>query len=95
MGYKKRTDGNQQRIVEILRRVGASVFVASSIGHDFPDLIVGYRGMNYLIEVKDPAQPASKRKLRPGQQAFAESWRGQVAKVEHEDEALKLIGALK
>jgi Holliday junction resolvase len=95
MKYKKRTDGNQERIVEYLRRVGASVFVASGVGDSFPDLVVGYRGVNYLIEVKDPAQPKSKRKLRPGQQAFAESWRGQIAKVETEDEALRLIGAIK
>lgn len=89
-----RIDKNQPRIVEGLRRVGATV-VPTHAQHDgFPDLVVGFRGVNYLMEIKDPDKPPSKRKLTPDQVEFFDSWQGQVAKVETLKDAYQLIGAV-
>lgn len=88
---KARTDHNQKRIVEALRRVGATVFSLHKVGQGCPDLLVGYRGRNLLIEVKNSDQVKSKRKLTPDEKQFHESWRGQVAIVETVDEALMVL----
>ena len=45
-----KTDANQKRIVQALRDIGAMVFL---IGQPF-DLLVGFRGELFLLEVKNP-----------------------------------------
>jgi len=82
-----RTDANQPDIVKALRKVGATVFV---IGRPV-DLLVGYRNKNWILEVKDPDQPAWDRKLTPFQTTFFQEWQGQVDKVETAEEAIKII----
>lgn len=54
------------------------------------DLLVGFRGVNYLLEVK-----TAKGKLRPSQERFKARWKGQYAVVRTMDEALKAIGAVR
>lgn len=89
-----RTDANQNEIVQALRDVGATVAVTSMIGSGFPDIVAGYRGVNYLIEIKDGSKPPSKRRLTKDEQEFHDLWRGAVVVVNDIDEALKLIGAI-
>ena len=89
-----RTDANQTEIVEALRGIGCTVEVASSLRRGFPDLIVGYRGQTYLIEVKAPAGPkggTSGRDLTPGQQEWHVWWRGHVAIARTADEAIAIV----
>ena len=88
----KRTDHNQAAIVAALRSAGASVQTLHEVGKGCPDLLVGHRGDNYLIEVKNPAQKPSDRKLTVEEQAWHEGWKGQKAVVETEAEALRVIG---
>ena len=45
-------DANQTEIVKALRQVGASVQSLASTGKGCPDLLVGFRGVNWLLEVK-------------------------------------------
>ena len=85
----KRTDGNQSDIVDALRDVGATVEILSSVGKDFPDVIVGFRGVNYLFEIKMP-----EGKLSDGQIEWHHSWQGQAAVVRNRDEVLWEIGAI-
>jgi Holliday junction resolvase len=47
-----RTDTGQREIVQALRDIGASVEVLSGVGNGCPDLLVGWRRQNYLLEVK-------------------------------------------
>jgi hypothetical protein len=54
MAYAHKVDANQREIVEALRAVGADVRVMSMVGGGFPDLLVGWRGRLYLLEVKMP-----------------------------------------
>lgn len=89
-----RVDGNHGEIVSALRAIGASVYDASAVGGGFPDLVVGLRGVTLLVEVKNPKQPPSKRRLKPLQQQFHAAWRGSsVMVVETPEAAIELVMA--
>lgn len=88
-----RTDANQAEIVEILRWSGATVQPLHQVGGGCPDLLVGFRGRNYLLEVKDGSKKPSARYLTPAEIDWHDNWRGQVAIVNSADEALEAIGA--
>ena len=66
--------------------------VLSDMGDGCPDLLIGYQGRNYLMEVKNPGVRPSRRKLTPKQVEFFATWLGQVAKVETESDVLKVLG---
>jgi hypothetical protein len=95
MRSRGRQDGNQREIVDALIAVGASVQLLSDLGHGAPDLLVGWREVNTLLEVKDPAKPPSQRKLTPDQVIWHRNWRGQVVIVHSISEALEAIGLLR
>ena len=86
-----RIDANQGEIVAYLRRIGASVQVLSAVGHGCPDLLVGFRGRNVLLEVKDGGKPPSKRKLTPDEQEWHALWRGEVRIVESIQDARSIL----
>lgn len=87
----KRVDHNHKSIVEGLRAVGASVQSIASVGRGCPDLLVGFRGFNLVLEVKDGDKSPSRRKLTPAEEDWRLRWRGQVATVENLDQALKIV----
>lgn len=84
-------DDNQTEIVKALRKMGCSVSVTSAVGSGFSDLVVGYRGTNFLVEIKDGSKPPSKQKLTPDQVEFHRYWRGQVAVANSIDEAIRIV----
>ena len=86
-----RIDANQPSIVEALRVIGATVEPIYMVGGGVPDLLVGYRGVNWLIEVKDGDKPPSRRRLTPDEQAWHDDWRGQVAVVNDAQEAIDVV----
>ena len=84
----KKTDANQASIVAVLRAVGATVVDLSAVGKGCPDLLVGFRGATFLLEVK-----ARKGRTTPDQDIFYAWWRGApVAIVRTADDALATIG---
>lgn len=87
-----RTDKNQAEIVKVLRQVGATVTDTSQVGNGFPDLVVGYRQQNFLLEVKRNDLPI---RLTSDQKIFHEQWRGKVHLVRNQDDALQVIGITK
>ena len=88
-----RIDANQPAIVAALRGIGASVLHLHQLKNCF-DLLVGYRGRTFLMEVKDPAQPSSKRQLTEGEAQFKAKWRGSTYHVVHtQDEAISIVTA--
>ena len=89
-----KVDRNQAEIVAALRGIGASVQPLHAVGQGCPDLLVGWRGINLLIEVKDWRASNTDRKLNPIQQEWHGGWKGQVAKVETVDAALAILGVL-
>ncbi len=62
-----RIDANQREIVATLRSVGALVILLSAIGKGVPDLLVGFRGVWTLLEVKDGKKKPSARVFTPAQ----------------------------
>lgn len=87
-----RIDGNHATIRDTLRSCGCSVQSLAAVGGGCPDLLVGLRGRNFLLEIKCPSQPARSRRLRTTQEAWHVCWRGQVAIVETAAEALAAVG---
>jgi hypothetical protein len=88
---RARIDRNQPEIVAALRKHGASVAVLSGCGGGIPDLVVGFRGGNWLFEVKDEFAKPSDRRLTPDQLIFHELWAGQIAIVTNCQEAIALL----
>ena len=86
---RNRADSNQNEIVEALRGIGASVLVLSQVGGGCPDLLVGFRGKEYLIEIK-----AKNGDLSDSQKEFFDNWQGRPYVVRSVDEVLELIGCL-
>ena len=76
-----RTDANQTECVRVARQLGASVFDASALGGGFPDLIIGFRNVTHLVEVKDGKKTPSRRKLTPDQERFHREWNGEPVMV--------------
>jgi len=88
MRYAARVDQNQDQIVSALRAAGAYVWV---IGLPV-DLLVGYKGHTFLVEVKN----GPRKRLTPLQRDFFESWTGgTLARVDSPEAALNMIGVLK
>lgn len=90
-----RIDANQPDIVKALRAVGASVWITARMGDGAPDLVVGYRKVNYSFEIKDPSQPPSKRLLTADELRWHAAWNGHVLTILTAEEALRAIGATK
>ncbi len=84
-----RVDGNQAEIVQALRRVGASVQLLHQLGQGCPDLLVGFRERNYLLEVKRPGE-----KLTDDERRWFHLWRGCCEVVHSVEEALSAIEAV-
>ena len=86
-------DGNQSKIVKSLRSIpGVIVATLNREKNGMPDILVGFKGRNFLFEIKDPQKPPSARALTPKEKQFHETWRGQVTIVTTLDEILKVIG---
>ena len=91
MRRNARVDDNQKEIVNALRRCGASVLITSQLKNCF-DILVGFKGVNYIMEIKDGNKPPSQRKLTSGELKFKESWKGgEYYIVNSIDEALNII----
>jgi hypothetical protein len=85
-----KVDANQAEIVAALRKAGATVEPLHRQGGGCPDLLVGYRGENFLIEIKIPSE-----KQNELQRLWAADWRGLAYVAHSTEEALKSIGAVK
>lgn len=92
---RRRVDHNQKEVTSALRRIGASVAILSMVGKGVPDLLVGYHGKNYLIELKDGEKVASKKKLTDDEKDFHAIWKGRIDIAESWQDAFKVIGAMK
>lgn len=89
---RAKVDINQAKLVADLRTIpGCKVTHLHSVGMGCPDILVGYRGVNYLLEVKSEwAKKGSE--LTEMQQRWHEGWPGQVAVVWSFSDACEVIG---
>lgn len=91
--HAKARDANEPEIVAALKAIGASVERL-----DTPvDLLVGFRGQTYMIEVKLPRGPkggANGSRLTLDQEQLFDHWRGgPLAVARSAEEALRIVGA--
>ena len=70
-----RVDSNQKFIVDGLRNFGATVLHTHTLKNAF-DILVGYEGKDFKMEIKDGKKPPSQRKLTKGEQKFKDEWLG-------------------
>jgi len=99
MSYARRVDDNQSDIVRQIRVIGGNrvtVYVTSSVGKGFPDIVVGCKHKdgtrrNYLFEIKDGNKQPSARRLTPDEKMFFDAWAGQVSVIYTADEALEIM----
>jgi hypothetical protein len=82
-----RVDQNQAQVVSALRAAGAYVWIIC-----LPvDLLVGYKGHTFLVEIKD----GPKKRLTALQQDFFNNWSGStLARVDGPEAALRMLGVL-
>lgn len=84
-----KSDHNQAQIVHSLRSIGATVKITASVGHGFPDIVVGWKGINYLFEIKNKKTHGKPNEL---QRMFFEQWKGSAFVVSSIEEILPIIG---
>jgi len=94
MGHDRRNskvDGNHNSIVTDLKKLkGVSVKSVATI-KKFLDIVVGYNGVNYLFEIKNPEYPPSARKLTPDEKIFHDEWTGQADVILYTKDILEII----
>jgi len=87
-----KVDENQNRVVKALRKIpGVSVAITSQLGKGFPDLVVGYKKSNYLIELKDGEKFKSQQKLTDDEIEWHSKWKGHVIICNSLDEILEVL----
>jgi len=88
----RRTDANHKKLIDKIRQIpSASVFSTHEVGKGFPDIVVGYRGLNYMFEIKDGKKTASKKKLTQAEIKFHSNWTGQISVVEKIEDILNIL----
>ena len=97
MRKRGRVDQNHSEIVAALRAIGAGVVSIAGLGDSVPDLLVGYRGVNHILEVKRPGlkdhapKDRGERERLERQAAWAEAWPAPVHRVYSVDDAIAAV----
>lgn len=82
-----KVDANHGKIVNAIRAAGFSVHDTSAVGRGFPDLVCGYGGRSFLVEIKDGAKFRSQRALTGPQETFKAGWLGCYVVIESVEQA--------
>jgi hypothetical protein len=85
-----KVDKAQADIVAALLRMGAKAVSTSIVGSGFGDLVVGFRGKNVCLEVKNPGPP-SEQALTAKEADFHATWPGQIHVVSTPEEACRVV----
>lgn len=91
MRIRGKVDRNHGEIVLALRQAGATVQSLADVGHGCPDLLVGFRGRNRLMEVKDGLLCPSRQRLSEDEQEWQARWEGECHVVHSVEEALEML----
>lgn len=77
-------DANQTQIARELRAFGMSVRHTHTIGKGFPDIVVGWRGVTLLVELK-----TDNGRMTDDEMIFFETWRGAAIMAKSSEEILR------
>lgn len=91
-GHRK--DSNHDEVVDWFRAHGCSVHSTHMVGDGFLDIVVGLRGINCLVEIKDGRKPPSRRQLTADEHKFFQSWGGMALVVESTDDCQVVLDML-
>lgn len=80
-------DSNQKLIVRSLRDIGATVESLADLGEGKPDILVGFRGKNFLFEIKKD----EKEKLTIEQEKWHNHWVGTVYIIYNFNQAMEIL----
>lgn len=90
MSFPKKVDNNQLEIVKVFKSLGATVLNLSGVGKGCPDLLIGYKGISVLVEIKSKTGKFTEPQLK-----FMEQWQGgAVNRIDSVDGAIRLIKLL-
>lgn len=84
-----RTDNIQTETVLKARSLGATVKIMSNVGGGFPDLLIGFKGINWIFELK-----SKKGILSPKQERFIANWNGSVYVSRDPDEVVDILRSI-
>lgn len=86
-----RLDSNHEDVVKALLAASMKAVNTAQMGNGFPDLCVGFRGINVFLEIKDGAKVPSARMLTADEIEFHATWPGQIAVVSSGEEAVLAV----
>ena len=97
MRYRAKQDANQKEIVATFRTFGFSVEDLTRVGSGVPDLIIGYGGKTWPVEVVGPdkLKRFPPHGLSPGQIKWSDEWKGTTYSVRSLEEAENLARLLR
>jgi hypothetical protein len=84
--WAQKPDSNQSDVVQALEKIGCSVFSLHRVGDSIPDLLVGYRGLTMLLEVK-----TERGKLSKEQERWHREWKGHTCVVRSPTDAIEQV----
>lgn len=87
-----RVDSNHLDICHALRKGGLSVISTAAIGKGFPDVVVGFRGFNHLVEIKDGTKSW---RMTPDQITFFDEWKGGIVVISSIESAIEWMEELR
>lgn len=88
-----RKDKNHKEIADHLIAHGATVGDLSQVKR-LCDMVVGFRGINELVEIKDGSKPPSAQKLTEGEQGFHDRYTGTISIITTTEEADILLATM-
>lgn len=90
MSRARRVDANQAEIVKFIRYMGGSWQHTHTIPGAL-DGVLGYRGVDVRIEIKDGTQPPSRRTLTPDEIKTIDEWKGRKPEIIESEEDIKAL----
>lgn len=84
-------DRNHAEVVTSLERAGMKVQSLASMGGGVPDLLVGFRGLSCVLEIKDGTLPPSARGLTEAEKNWHATWPGHAVIVESAEAAVLAV----
>lgn len=96
MRYAKRTDENHKELIAELREVlpDATITDLSGVGKGVPDILIGWKKMNFLFEIKDGEKTKSQRSLTDAQKDFHLKHQGQANVVTSAAEVCAILARI-
>lgn len=91
---RAKPDDNQTHLVKFIRKLGASWQHTHTIPGAL-DGIIGWRGIDQRVEIKNPDQTPAKRRLTDAEKETFDTWKGRrPVVIETQADVLQLIQIL-